>query len=451
MLQQRDDLCFEELASLGADIQEIASVAAAGATGEQKDRFRLLQRFGRLVECSGDRAASQFGRLVERSGDRAAAQAPSLRRRSRSPGEVLNEALSAGLRGRSSGRGSERRAARGGAPRRRARGRARTRSATRPHKDASPCTSRASRARTATPPPSPERCGTDEEIGEEEPPLPRLGEDVPVWEHYDVENPFAKIGACKKCVFCEVIVPEGGASAHVASEKHVKYARQGWHSWQRFREEGPDLWRDGIEVKGGKFECKICGTKNQEWWRLYGVELGSDHVDLAKHKKAARKNPRREEAMPWEAQRHQQWDILLQREATNVSAALACCRSIKKGKARRDPKEDADGDGTPAVRMPGWAGGAPMDVDDALRKLRDIEAEWLGGDIEPDVSAKVWLLRLAEEHPTMGSWQADVDELSRVEVWLEGKGPDLVIAIAGGPVVQRVKAYDCARALGELM
>ena len=443
MLQQRDDLCFEELASLGADIQEVASVAAAGATGQQKDRFRLLHRFGRLVERSGDRAASQFGRLVlvERSGDRAAAQAPSLRRRSRSPGEVLNEALSAGLRGRSSGRGSERRAARSGAPRRRARGRARTRSATRPHKDASPCTSRASRARTATPPPSPERCSTDEEIGEGEPPLPRLGEDVPVWEHYDVENPFAVIGACKKCVFCEVIVPEGGASAHVASEKHVKFARQGWHSWQRFREEGPDLWRDGIEVKGGKFECKICGTKNQEWWRLYGMELGSDHVDHAKHKKAARKNPRREEAMPWEGRRQRQWDILLQQEATNVSSALAV---IKQGKAGHDPKPD--GDGRPATTprmMRGWFGGAPRNVDEAVRMLNGLERDW--AEQSRNFTAQAWLLRLAEEHPTMGPW--DADDVSHVDVWLEGRGSSLVIAIDTGGDVWKVRAHECVDAL----
>ena len=195
---------------------------------------------------------------------------------------------------------------------------------TRPHKDASPCTSRAFRARTATPTRRARRsgsgrCGTDEEIGEE-PPLPRPGEDFPFWEPHGVENPFARTSSGLKCVFCEKVIREGGESAHVASAKHVKFARQGWHSYWRFREEGPDLWRDGIEVKGGKFECKICGAKNQEWWMLYGWGVGQkDHVDLDRHTKAALNNPRREQAMPWEERRHSLWDVLLQQAAMNIS------------------------------------------------------------------------------------------------------------------------------------
>ena len=279
---------------------------------------------------------------------------------------------------------------------------------------------------------------------EEEPPLPRPGDDFPVWEQYDVENPFAMTNLGLVCVFCGVVVPKGGDSAHEASDKHTQFARQGWHSYNRFREEGPDLWRDGIEVKGGKFECKICGTTNQEWWMLYGLGSHKDHVGTAKHKKAAQKNARREEAMPWEGRRRRRWDILLQQEATNVSAALAGIK-IKQGKAGHDPKPKADGDGRPATtpRMRGWFGGAPTNVDEAIQMLRGLERDW--AEQSRNITAKAWLLRLAEEHPTMGPW--DVDDVSCVDVWLEGRGSSLVIAIDTGGDVLKVRAHECVDAL----
>ena len=148
--------------------------------------------------------------------------------------------------------------------------------------------------------------------------------------------------------------------------------------------------------------------------------------------------------MPWEAQRHQQWDILLQQEAMNVSAALAGIK-IKQGKAGLDPKPKADGDGRPATtpRMRGWFGGAPTNVDEAIQMLRSLERDW--AEQSRNITAKAWLLRLAEEHPTMGPW--DVDDVSCVDVWLEGRGSSLVIAIDTGGDVLKVRAHECVDAL----
>ena len=83
-------------------------------------------------------------------------------------------------------------------------------------------------------------------------------------EPYTVKDPFAEADlGLRRCVFCEIEVRETDADAHVASRKHIKYARQAIHSWARLCEEGPNLWRDGITVACHMFECKTCGIKDQ--------------------------------------------------------------------------------------------------------------------------------------------------------------------------------------------
>ena len=93
--------------------------------------------------------------------------------------------------------------------------------------------------------------------------------------------------------------------------------------------------------------------------------------------------------------------------------------------------------------MRGWFGGAPTNVDEAIQMLRSLERDW--AEQSRNITAKAWLLRLAEEHPTMGPW--DVDDVSCVDVWLEGRGSSLVIAIDTGGDVLKVRAHECVDAL----
>ena len=119
---------------------------------------------------------------------------------------------------------------------------------------------------------------------------------------------------------------------------------------------------------------------------------------------------------------------------------------IKQGKAGHDPKPD--GDGRPATTprmMRGWFGGAPRNVDEAVRMLNGLDHDW--AEQSRNCTAKAWLLRLAEEHPTMGP--RDADDGRHVDVWLEGRGSSLVIAIDTGGDVWKVRAHECVDALFE--
>ena len=307
----------------------------------------------------------------------------------------------------------------------------------------------------------------NEEPGE--PPLPRPGEDFPMWEDYSAEEPFARTASGLFCVFCEVDVSMEAADEHVAKDRHIRYAEQGMHSFARLCKHGPSLWREGIAVKCYTFECKTCGVADQQWWQLFG--WGKDHVETAKHMRRAaqRSDDEQDRVMSWEKRRQQRWEASLKKalrisqlERDSQSAGPARLavgfgpagpraqkgREIGKRKRAKKGKQDKNNDAS-GLGQKGWAGRKPKSADEASDMLRKIQARQ-NSKGELHLLDMAWLARLAQEHHDSSNMPGGPD-VRWLDIGLDGNEIRLTSEKRGGSQVctsvYTLLADECVRSM----